>query len=195
MALKTYKPTTPSKRHTVIVDRTGLKKGRPIKKLTVAKKSVAGRNNQGKITVRHRGGGVKRRVRLVDFRRDKVGIPAVVETIEYDPNRSANIALLLYKDGERRYMIAPEGLKVGATVEIGEKVDPLLGNSMCLENIPSGTSVCAVEVVPGGGGKLARAAGQRLVVRGGNGSGYVIVKMASGEIRLLNNKCMATVGW
>lgn len=194
MALKTYKPTTPSKRHTVIVDRSELKKGRPIKKLTVAKKSVAGRNNQGKITIRHRGGGVKRRVRLVDFSRDKVGIPAVVESIEYDPNRSANIALVLYKDGERRYMIAPDGLKVGATVEIGEKVDPLVGNSMCLENIPSGTSVCAVEVVPGSGGKLARAAGQRLVVRGGNGNGYVIVKMASGEIRLLHNKCMATVG-
>ncbi|HOU76171.1 MAG TPA: 50S ribosomal protein L2 [Candidatus Dojkabacteria bacterium] len=194
MALKFYKPTTASKRHTVLVDRTGLKKGKPVKSLTVAKKSNAGRNNQGRITVRHRGGGVKRRIRILDFQRNKFGIPAVVKSIEYDPNRSANIALLLYKDGERRYMIAPEGLVVGSIVESGEKVDPVIGNSMYLENVPSGTSVCAVEVTPGGGAKLARSAGQRLVVRGGNGSGYAIVKMQSGEVRLLHNKCLATIG-
>lgn len=194
MALKKYKPTTPSRRHTVSVSRKDLSKERPDKKLTLPKKSKSGRNNQGKVTVRHRGGGVKRKIRIIDFRRDKVGIPAKVESIEYDPNRSANIALLLYKDGERRYMIAPTGLNKGDIVETGDKVEPNIGNTMFLENIPSGTSVCSVEVVPKGGGKLARSAGQRIVVRGGDGKGYVIVKMPSGEIRLLHGKCLATIG-
>lgn len=196
MAVKTFRPTTPSLRHTKLEDRSMLNKKTGPRKLTYAKKQNAGRNNQGKITVRHRGGGgVKRRVRIVDWKRDKFDIPARVEGLYYDPNRTANLALLSYADGEKRYIIAPKGLIVGSLIVSGEKTDVLVGNAMKVKNIPSGTIVNSVEISPNGGAKLGRSAGQAITVLGLDTTGkYVQLRMPSGEIRLVFADAIATIG-
>jgi large subunit ribosomal protein L2 len=195
MAVKIYRPKTASLRGTRLADRTMLEKGRGPKALTYTKRKRSGRNNQGKITVRHRGGGVARRGRIVDFKRNKFGIPAKVEGLYYDPNRSAFLALLVYADGEKRYIIAPRGLNVGDKVVSGEKVDILVGNAMHVKNIPSGTVVNSVEINAGAGAKLGRSAGQAITVLGADTTGkYVQLRMSSGEIRLVFATAMATIG-
>ena len=195
MAIKTFKPTTPTRRGTRLEDRSSLRKDSGPRSLTVAKRQKSGRNNQGKITVRHRGGGVKRRVRVVDFKRDKHGVPAKVLDFYFDPNRSANLALLQYADGEKRYIIAPKGLKKGKTIESGEKVDFIPGNAMHIGNIPAGFEVHCVEDSPGRGAVYGRSAGEAIIVQGKDSTGkYVQIKMPSGEIRLVNAKSMATIG-
>ncbi len=194
MAIKTFKPTTPSMRHAVLLDNSGLTKKAPEKKLVKKLNKKAGRNSRGKVTVRHQGGGVKRRYRVIDFKRDKFGIKAEVESIEYDPNRTSNIALLKYADGERRYILAPVGLKVGDDVIAAERDVPVKpGNSMLLKNIPYGTFVHNVELKPGKGGQLGRSAGMRIQIMGGDKE-YTQLKMPSGEIRLVRDNCMATIG-
>jgi large subunit ribosomal protein L2 len=195
MALKSYKPTTSTLRHTHIEDKKKLSKRSPVKSLVKGKKGRAGRNAQGRITVRHRGGGVKRKLRNIDHKKDKFGIPGVVEQLEYDPNISSNIALIKYADGERRYILAPRRLKIGADVVSGEDVEPETGNTLMLKNIPSGTPVHDVELKRGKGGQLGRSAGATIIVQGPDPSGkYSQVKMPSGEIRLIDNACFATVG-
>lgn len=195
MAVKIYRPKTAALRFTRLADRSMLEKGRGPKSLTYTKRKINGRNNQGKVTVRHRGGGVARRGRIVDFKRNKFGIPAKVEGLYYDPNRSAFLALLVYADGEKRYIIAPRGLNVGDKVVSGEKVDVLVGNAMQVKNIPSGTVVNSVEINPGAGAKLGRSAGQAITVLGADTTGkYVQLRMSSGEIRLVFANAMATIG-
>ena len=196
MAVKRFKPTTPTLRHTRLADRSHLAKGSGPRKLTVAKrKATSGRNNSGRITVRHRGGGVKRRLRIVDFKRDKFDIPAKVVSFHYDPNRSAYLALLQYADGEKRYIIAPRSLKVGDEVISGETVDPIVGNAMHIKHVPSGTAVHCVEDQPGKGAVYARSAGNYMIVQGPDASGkYMQVKMSSGEIRLVHGDSMCTIG-
>lgn len=195
MAIKRYKPTTSTLRKTRLEDRSHLSKDSGPRKLTKSKNQKAGRNNQGRVTVRHRGGGFRRRVRIVDFKRDKFDIPAKVLSFHFDPNRSAHLALLQYADGEKRYIIAPKGLKVGDTVISGEKQDILVGNSMYIKNIPSGTVVHCVENEVGRGARFARSAGQSVIVQGIDQSGkYVQIKMPSGEIRLVPAIAMATIG-
>ena len=193
MALKTYKPITPSLRQLVIVDRTGLWKGKPVKALTRGKSEAGGRNNHGHITANHRGGGHKRRLRLVDFKRRKFDVSATVERLEYDPNRSAFIALIKYTDGELSYILAPQRLKAGDEVMSGEKVDIKPGNAMPLANMPVGTIVHNVEMKKGRGGQIARSAGTyaQLV---GKDAGYAQLKLNSGELRLVPAECLATVG-
>ena len=193
MALKTYKPITPSLRQLVIVDRTGLWKGKPVKELTRGKTKTGGRNNHGRITSHHMGGGHKRRLRLVDFKRRKFGVTATVERLEYDPNRSAFIALIKYADGELSYILAPQRLKAGDEVVSGERVDIKPGNAMPLANMPVGTIVHNVELKKGRGGQLARSAGTyaQLV---GKDAGYAQIKLNSGELRLVPGECLATVG-
>ena len=193
MALKNFKPVTPSLRQLVIVDRTGLWKGKPVKALTVGKKKTGGRNNHGHITSHHMGGGHKQRLRLIDFKRRKVDVPATVERLEYDPNRSAFIALLKYADGEVSYILAPQRLKAGDEVVAGERVDIKPGNAMPLANMPVGTIVHNVEMKKGRGGQLARAAGTyaQLV---GKDAGYAQIKLNSGELRIVPAECVATVG-
>jgi large subunit ribosomal protein L2 len=193
MALKTYKPTTPSLRQLVIVDRTGLWKGKPVKALTRGKSETGGRNNHGHITANHRGGGHKRRLRLVDFKRRKFDVPATVERLEYDPNRSGFIALIKYTDGELAYILAPQRLKAGDQVVSGERADIKPGNAMPLASMPVGTIVHNVELKKGRGGQLARAAGTycQLV---GKDAGYAQIKLNSGELRLVPAECLATVG-
>jgi large subunit ribosomal protein L2 len=193
MALKNFKPVTPSLRQLVIVDRTGLWKGKPVKSLTVGKKKTGGRNNHGHITSHHMGGGHKQRLRLIDFKRRKVDVPATVERLEYDPNRSAFIALLKYADGELSYILAPQRLKAGDEVVAGERVDIKPGNAMPLANMPVGTIVHNVEMKKGRGGQLARAAGTyaQLV---GKDAGYAQIKLNSGELRIVPAECVATVG-
>ena len=194
MALKKFKPTTASLRHTVLVNTTGLSKKKPEKRLTKRRKKHAGRNSRGKITVRHQGGGVKRKYRIIDFKRDKFGISAVVESIEYDPNRSANIALLKYIDGERRYILAPEKLIIGQKIESGQKDVPVkIGNAMPLKEIQYGTIVHNIEMIPGNGGKIVRSAGMSAQIMGGDKK-YIQLKMPSGEIRVVREECMATLG-
>jgi len=193
MALKTFKPTTPTRRHTVIVDRSDLTKKKPEKSLLKTLKKRAGRNNTGKITVRHQQGGNKKRYRMIDFKRDKYDVPATIVSIEYDPNRSANIALLNYKDGEKRYILAPKGLIVGDKVFSGEKVEVRVGNSAPLKNIPSGLMVHNIELTRGKGGALCRGAGVSAQIQGG-AEGYIQLKMPSGEIRLVNENNYATIG-
>jgi large subunit ribosomal protein L2 len=168
-------------------------KSKPEKSLTVSKKRSAGRNNSGKITVRHRGGGARRKLRIVDFKRDKTGVPGKVASIEYDPNRTARIALVHYRDGEKRYILHPQGLKVGATIMSGPEADILVGNALPLRNIPPGTVVHNIELRPGKGGQIARSAGSavQLVAKEGD---YASVKMPSGEIRKININCVATIG-
>ena len=193
MALKTYKPITPSLRQLVIVDRQGLWKGKPVKSLTVGKTESGGRNNHGRITAHHRGGGHKRRLRLVDFKRRKFGVAATVERLEYDPNRSGFIALIKYADGELSYILAPQRLKAGDEVMSGDKVDIKPGNAMPLANMPVGTIVHNVELKKGRGGQLARSAGTyaQLV---GKDAGYAQLKLNSGELRTVPAECLATVG-
>jgi large subunit ribosomal protein L2 len=193
MALKTYKPTTPSLRQLVIVDRSGLWKGKPVKALTRGKTNTGGRNNHGRITSNHMGGGHKRRLRLVDFKRRKFDAVATVERLEYDPNRSAFIALVKYADGELSYILAPQRLKAGDQVVSGEKVDIKPGNAMPLANMPVGTIVHNVEMKKGRGGQIARSAGTyaQLV---GKDAGYAQIKLNSGELRMVPGECLATVG-
>ena len=193
MALKTYKPITPSLRQLVIVDRTGLWKGKPVKALTKGKSEAGGRNNHGHITAHHRGGGHKRRLRLVDFKRRKFNVAATVERLEYDPNRSGFIALIKYADGELAYILAPQRLKAGDEVMSGDRVDIKPGNAMPLANMPVGTIVHNVELKPGRGGQMARSAGSgiQLVAKD---EGYGVLRLPSGEMRRVPLACRATVG-
>ena len=193
MALKQYKPVTPGTRQLVLVDRRDLWRGKPEKSLTEGLTKSGGRNNQGRTTVYHRGGGHKRRYRLIDFKRRKFDVVGTVERLEYDPNRSAFIALINYDDGERAYILAPQRLAVGDKVVSGERVDVRPGNAMPLKNMPVGTIIHNIELKPLGGGKLVRSAGSfaQLV---GRDTGYAQVKLASGELRIVRAECMATVG-
>jgi len=190
MALKHFNPVTPSLRGTVLVDRSDLWKGKPVKGLTEGKSHSGGRNNHGRTTVRFRGGGHKQSYRLVDFKRRKFDVPAAVERLEYDPNRTAWIALLKYQDGEMAYIIAPQRLKAGDSVVAGEKADIKPGNAMPLANIPVGTIVHCMEIKPGAGAKVARSAGTYCQLVGKDG-GYAQVKLMSGELRLVRSECMA----
>jgi large subunit ribosomal protein L2 len=193
MALKTYKPTTPAQRQLVLVDRSGLHKGKPLKALTEGKHSTGGRNNLGRITTRFRGGGHKKAYRVIDFRRGKHDQPATVERIEYDPNRTGFIALIKYKDGEQAYILAPQRLADGDTIVAGEHVDVMPVNAMPACNIPIGTIVHNVEIKIGKGGQLARSAGTYAQIVGRDGE-YVILRLNSGEQRLVHGRCMATIG-
>ena len=193
MALKTFNPTSPSRRNLVLVDRGQLWKGKPVKKLTEGLNKSGGRNNTGRITTRRRGGGHKRRYRLIDFTRRKFDCPATVERLEYDPNRTAFIALIKYEDGEQSYILAPQRLAVGDTVVSGEKVDIKPGNAMPLANIPIGTIIHNVELKAGKGGQLARAAGGYVQLVGRD-SGYGLLRLSSGEVRMVRAECMATIG-
>lgn len=193
MALRQHKPTTPTRRHTESLDYSVLTASKPHKGLVKTVNYNAGKNFRGKQTVRHKGGRVKRQYRLVDFKRDKFDVPATVESIEYDPYRSANIALLKYADGERRYILAPLNLKVGATVVSGEKAPVKVGNTMRLKNIPAATFVHNIETTRGNGGIIGRAAGTAIQIQGFTKE-YAQLKMPSGEIRLVRSDCLATVG-
>ncbi len=193
MALKTFKPTTAGQRQLVIVDRSGLWKGEPVKTLTEGLTKKGGRNNHGRLTARRRGGGHKRLYRMVDFKRSKFDVPATVERLEYDPNRTAFIALLKYEDGEQAYILAPQRLAVGDTVVAGKQVDVRPGNAMPLGSAPVGTIVHNVELKPGKGGQIARSAGTYAQIVGRD-QGYVILRLNSGEQRLVHGACMATVG-
>jgi large subunit ribosomal protein L2 len=193
MALKTFRPTTPSLRQLVLVDRSQLWKGAPVKVLVEGKSKSGGRNNDGRITMRHIGGGAKRSYRMVDFRRRKFDAPAKVERIEYDPNRTAFIALIKYQDGELAYILAPQRLAVGDQVVSGEKVDVKPGNAMPLAGMPIGTIVHNVELKPGRGGQMARSAGA-FVQLVGRDSGWAVLKLNSGETRRVRAECMATIG-
>ena len=193
MGIKTYRPTTKTRRFQTTVTREELTRDRPEKSLTEGISKSGGRNNKGRVTIRFRGGGHKRRYRIIDFKRDKANMAAKVVSVEYDPNRSSNIALLEYEDGEKRYILQPVGLKVGMTVVAGEKADILVGNALPLRLIPPGTIVHNVELRPGKGGQMGRAAGAeiRLVSREGD---YALLKLPSGETRRVLAECMATVG-
>ena len=193
MAIRTYKPTSPSRRNMTNLTYEEITKSTPEKSLIVKQSKTGGRNVHGKITCRHIGGGHKRKYRLIDFKRNKLDIPAKVAAIEYDPNRSANIALLNYVDGEKRYIIAPKGLEVGATVISSANADIIVGNCLPLENIPEGTMIHNIELKPGAGAQLIRSAGTGAQVLGRDGN-YIIIRMASGEIRKILNTCKATVG-
>jgi len=193
MGIKVYKPTSPGRRGMTSSDFAELSRDKPQRALLRPMKKSAGRNFRGKITIRRRGGGHKRRYRVVDFKRDKFDVPATVEAIEYDPNRSARLALLLYADGERRYILAPLGLNVGDSVVSGENVEPSVGNAVPIASIPQGTMIHNIELQPGRGGQLARSAGTaaQLVAKEGP---YAQVRLPSGEVRLIAQTCMATVG-
>ena len=193
MALKQFNPTTPGQRQLVMVDRSALYKGKPVKTLTEGKHSTGGRNNNGRITVRFRGGGHKQAYRLVDFKRNKVDVPATVERLEYDPNRTAFIALVKYQDGELSYIIAPQRLRAGDSVVSGARVDIKPGNAMPMAVIPVGTIIHNIEMKPGAGGKIARAAGTyaQLV---GKDAGWAQIKLGSGELRRVRAECMASIG-
>ena len=193
MALKTFNPTTPGQRQLVMVDRSALYKGKPVKSLTEGKHSAGGRNNTGRITVRFRGGGHKKSYRVVDFKRTKLDVPAKVERLEYDPNRTAFIALIKYEDGELSYILAPQRLAVGDTVIAGEKTDVKPGNAMKLAQMPVGTIIHNVEMKPGKGGQIARSAGTYAQVVGRD-RGMVMVRLNSGEQRYIPGACMGTVG-
>jgi large subunit ribosomal protein L2 len=193
MALKKFKPTTPSLRSTVLSAFDEITKNKPEKSLLARHRATSGRNSAGRITIRHRGGGVRRHLRLIDFRRDKAGIPARVTAIEYDPNRSARIALLTYADGELRYILAPVGLTVGAEVTSGPEAEPNVGNALPLSKIPLGLPIHNLELVPGQGGKMARSAGQvaQLMSRQDE---FASVRLPSGEVRMISLRCQATIG-
>ena len=193
MALKHFKPNTPSQRGLVLIDRSELYKGKPVKALTEGLPSKGGRNNTGRITMRRRGGGHKKRYRMIDFKRRKFDVPATVERIEYDPNRSGFIALLKYSDGELAYILAPQRVQVGDTLISGERADIKPGNAMPMENIPVGTIIHNVEMKPGGGGQIARAAGTYVQLVGKD-AGFAQLRLNSGELRLILAKCMATIG-
>jgi large subunit ribosomal protein L2 len=193
MALKTHKPVTPGQRQLVLIDRSELWKGRPVKTLTEGLTKTGGRNNTGRITARRRGGGAKRLYRIIDFKRRKQDVPATVERLEYDPNRTAFIALLRYEDGELSYILAPQRLAVGTKVVAGRKVDIKPGNAMPFSGMPIGTIVHNVELKPGKGGQIARAAGSYAQFVGRDG-GYAQIRLSSGELRMVRQECMATVG-
>ena len=193
MAIMNYKPTTPGRRGMSTLKNEEITKSTPEKSLTVTRKKNSGRNNQGKITVRHQGGGVKRRYRLIDFKRNKLDVPGKVASIEYDPNRTANIALIYYADGEKRYILAPKTLKVGDEVQAGEKADIKPGNALPIMSIPVGTLVHNIELRPGKGGELARSAGASAQILGRE-ENYVLIRLTSGEQRKVLGTCMATVG-
>jgi large subunit ribosomal protein L2 len=192
MGLKKYNPTSPGLRTLINIDRSELWKGDPVKKLTVGIHKTGGRNNTGRITTRHIGGGHKRRYRLVDFKRNKF-MSATVERLEYDPNRTAFLALIKYQDGELSYILAPQKLQKGDVIESGERVDVKIGNAMLLKNMPVGTIVCNIEMKPGKGGQMARSAGTYAQFVGRD-AGYAQLKMNSGELRVVPQECMATIG-
>jgi large subunit ribosomal protein L2 len=193
MPIKSYRPTTPTRRFQTVTSREEITKQKPEKSLVAGKTRSGGRNSRGEITVWWRGGGAKRAYRIVDFKRDKSGVPAKVAAIEYDPNRSARLALLNYADGEKRYILHPVGLEVGRTVVSGAAADILVGNALPLKNIPAGSVVHNIELKPGKGGQMARSAGSsaQLVSKEG---GYALLKLPSGEIRRVLAQCMATIG-
>jgi len=193
MGIRKFRPVTPGQRHKAIGTFDDVTTSVPEKTLVFGKRSTGGRNNQGRITVRYRGGGHKRLIRIIDFKREKDGIPAVVKTIEYDPNRSARIALVCYADGEKRYIVAPNGLQVGATIMSGENATPDLGNTLPLQNIPVGTVIHNIELRPGQGAKMVRSAGNfaQLTSREGR---FCVIKLPSGEIRKILSVCRATIG-
>jgi large subunit ribosomal protein L2 len=191
--IKTYNPTSPAIRFKTSLDNKDLSSERPLKRLTESKKRISGRNNKGRLTVRHRGGGHKRLYRIIDFKRDKREIPAKVISLEYDPNRSARIALLSYADGEKRYILAPDGLNVGASVIAGEVADILIGNALPLKNIPLGTMIHNIELKQGKGGQMARSAGTAAQLLAKE-AGYAQIKMPSGETRMVYLDCYATIG-
>ena len=193
MALRTYKPITPGQRGLVLVDRSGIWKGKPEKSLTEGLRSKGGRNNKGRITARRRGGGHKRRYRLIDFKRQKKNVTATVERLEYDPNRTAFIALIKYEDGEIGYILAPQRLRQGDQVISGLAVDIKPGNAMPMQNIPVGTIVHNVEMKPGKGGQIARSAGTYAQIIGKD-QGYAQLRLISGELRMIRAECMATIG-
>ena len=193
MAIRNYKPTTPGRRKMSALINEEITTSTPEKSLTVTIKKNGGRNNQGKITVRHQGGGAKRKYRIIDFKRNKLNVPGSVASIEYDPNRTANIALINYADGEKRYIIAPKGLKVGDKIEAGENVDIRVGNALPIMNIPVGTMIHNIELRPGKGGELARSAGASAQILGRENS-YVMIRLSSGEQRKVLGTCMATIG-
>lgn len=193
MGIRTYKPYTPSRRHMTASTFEEITKSTPEKSLVVALKKHSGRNNQGKITVRHRGGGGKMKYRIIDFKRNKDGIPAKVASIEYDPNRTANIALLNYADGEKRYILAPIGLKVGATVLSGPEAEIKVGNTLPFENVPVGSQIHNLEMKPGKGGQLVRSAGNVAQLMAKEGK-FATVRLPSGEMRLLPIECRCTIG-
>ena len=193
MAIKSFKPTTPSRRQMTVVDYRGLSKVKPEKSLLESLKKTAGRNSYGRITVRHHGGGNKIKYRIIDFKRDKVGMPAEVKTIEYDPNRTAFIALVQYEDGEKRYILAPHGLKVGDHVESGEGADIKPGNCLPIANIPLGTMIHNIELIPGRGGQLVRSAGGAAQLMAKEGAAAQ-VRLPSGEVRFIKMNCHATIG-
>ncbi|MBR4797712.1 MAG: 50S ribosomal protein L2 [Oscillospiraceae bacterium] len=193
MAIKSFKPTTPGRRGMSVTDYSVLSKVEPEKSLLEPMKKHAGRNSQGRITVRQHGGGNRRKYRVIDFKRNKFDIPATVETLEYDPNRTAFIALVKYEDGEKRYILAPAGLKVGDTVISGERVDVLPGNAMYIANIPVGTVLHNIELNPGRGGQLVRSAGNMGQLMSKEG-GRALIRLPSGELRYVSLNCMATIG-
>ena len=193
MAIRNYKPTTPGRRKMSSLVNEEITTSTPEKSLTVTMKKNSGRNNQGKITVRHQGGGVKRKYRIIDFKRNKRDVPGSVASIEYDPNRTANIALISYADGEKRYIIAPKGLTVNDTVVSGENVDIKVGNALPIANIPVGTMIHNIELRPGKGGELARSAGTSAQILGREDN-YVMIRLSSGEQRKVLGSCMATIG-
>ncbi len=193
MAIRNYKPTTPGRRKMSALVNEVLTTSTPEKSLLVTIKKNSGRNNQGKITVRHQGGGVKRKYRIIDFKRNKLNVPGTVASIEYDPNRTANIALVNYADGEKRYIIAPKGLEIGATIESGENADIKVGNALPIMSIPVGTMIHNIELRPGKGGELARSAGTSAQILGREGN-YVMIRLSSGEQRKVLGTCYATVG-
>ena len=193
MAIKHYKPTTNGRRGMSTLANEEITTSTPTKSLLASKSKTGGRNNQGKMTVRHIGGGAKRKYRVIDYKRNKVGVTGRVATIEYDPNRNANIALINYKDGEKRYIIAPNGLKVGMIIENGESADIKVGNSLPLKNIPVGTMVHCIELQPGKGAEMCRSAGAGAQILGREGK-YVMLRLQSGETRLVLGNCIATIG-
>lgn len=193
MALKKFNPVTPGTRHKIATDFSEITTNKPEKSLTVGLKKSGGRNNSGKMTMRYIGGGHKRKYRIIDFKRDKEGVDATVKTIEYDPNRSARIALVEYKDGEKRYIVAPNGLKVGDVIKSGKNVTPEVGNTLYLADIPLGTIIHNIELYPGQGGTLARSAGSFAQLNARDGK-YAIIKLPSGEVRMILTTCKATIG-
>jgi large subunit ribosomal protein L2 len=193
MSLKKFKPTTPGQRHKIISDYAEVTASKPEKSLVEGRSKSGGRNNDGRMTMRYIGGGHKQKYRIIDFKREKHGVPATVKSIEYDPNRTARIALLYYADGEKRYILAPEGLKTGDTVVAGKDVAPNVGNALFLSDIPLGTVIHNIELKPGKGGAIARGAGTYAQLNARDGR-YAIVKMPSGETRMILTTCLATIG-
>ena len=193
MGVRKLKPITPGQRHKIASDFSEITKSTPEKSLIASKKKSGGRNNSGKMTMRYLGGGHKKKYRIIDFKRDKFGIPATVKSVEYDPNRSARIALLFYADGEKRYIIHPEGLKVGDVIKSGKDAEPEVGNTLYLADIPLGTVIHNIELKPGKGAAIARSAGSYAQLQARDGK-YAIVKMPSGETRMILITCLATIG-